>query len=92
MAAEFIARPQSQEAVEGEKAELVCSVSKDSYEVKWFSGSEELQTGDKYEIVSEGKRRALIVKNCELKDEGAFTACIGSVKASADLTVIGGCC
>lgn len=77
--------------VEGEKAQFVCSVSKETTEVKWFRADKELQTGDKYEIVSEGKSRALIVKNCELKDEGAFTAYIDSVKASADLHVIGKC-
>lgn len=89
LAAEFIARPQNQEAVEGEKVEFVCSVSKENYEVKWFKGDKEITTDDKYEIVVDGKRRALIVKNCELKDEGAFTAHIGSVKATADLLVIG---
>lgn len=91
LAAEFIARPQSQEVVEDEQAQFVCSVSKETYEVKWFRGDKELQTGDKYEIISEGKRRALIVKNCELKDEGAFIACIDTVRASADLHVTGKC-
>uniref|UniRef100_A0A8C1GY53 Titin n=1 Tax=Cyprinus carpio TaxID=7962 RepID=A0A8C1GY53_CYPCA len=88
LAAEFIARPQNQEAVEGEKAEFVCSVSKENYEVKWFKGDKEITTDDKYEIVVDGKRRALIVKNCELKDEGAFTAHIGSVKATEALKII----
>lgn len=89
LAAEFISRPQNQEAVEGEKAEFVCSVSKETYEVKWFRGNQQVETGDKYTVVSEGKRRALVVKNCELKDEGGYVAHIGSVKASADLSVIG---
>lgn len=89
LAAEFIARPQNKEVVEGEKAEFSCSVSKETYEVKWFRGDKEVEAGDKYTIVSEGKRRALIVKNCELKDEGGYVARIGSVKASADLYVIG---
>lgn len=75
--------------VEGEKAEFVCSVSKETYEVKWFRGDKEVETGDKYIVVSEGKRRALIVKNCQLKDEGGYVAHIGTVKASADLFVIG---
>ena len=70
LAAEFISRPQNQEVVEGEKAEFVCSVSKETYEVKWFRGDKEINVGDKYDIVSEGKRRALIVKKCETKDEG----------------------
>ncbi|TDH06482.1 hypothetical protein EPR50_G00113840 [Perca flavescens] len=88
LAAEFIARPQNQEAVEGEKAEFVCSVSKETYEVKWFRGETEVHPGEKYSVVSEGKRRALIVKSCELKDEGGYVAQIGSVKASAELYVI----
>lgn len=89
LAAEFLARPQNQEVVEGEKAEFSCSVSKDTYEVKWFRGDKEIEAGDKYGIISEGKRRALIVKSCELKDEGGYTAHIGTVKAVADLLVIG---
>lgn len=89
LAAEFIARPQNQEVVEGEKAEFACSVSKDTYEVRWFLGDKEIQAGDKYTIISEGKRRALIVKNCSLKDEGNYVAHIGSIKASAGLFVIG---
>lgn len=75
--------------MEGEKAEFVCSVSKETYEVKWFRRDKEVETGDKYMVISEGKRRALIVKNCQLKDEGGYVAHIGSVKASADLFVIG---
>lgn len=75
--------------VEGEKVEFACSVSKDTYDVKWFRGDKELASGDKYTIISEGKRRALIVKNCDLKDEGNYVAHIGAIKASASLAVIG---
>lgn len=89
LAAEFISRPQSQEVVEGEKAQFVCSVSKDSYDVKWLRGDKELQTDDKYEIISDGKSRILVVKKCELSDEGPFVALIGATRASADLIVLG---
>lgn len=75
--------------VEGEKAEFVCSVSKDTYEVKWLKGDKELQADDKYDIISDGKKRVLVIKSCELKDEGGFIAVIGSTRASANLTVIG---
>lgn len=75
--------------MEGEKVEFTCSVSKETYEVKWFRDDKEVESGGKYTVVSEGKRRALILKNCELKDEGGYVAHIGSVKASADLFVIG---
>lgn len=75
--------------MEGQAAEFTCSVSKETYEVKWFRGNKELETGDKFTIVSEGKRRVLTVKNCELKDEGGYVAHIGTIKASADLLVTG---
>lgn len=89
LAAEFLSRPQSQEVVEGEKAEFSCSVSKDSYEVKWLRGDKELQTDEKYEIISDGKRRVLRVKDCQRVDEGPFVALIGATRASAELTVLG---
>lgn len=77
--------------MEGEKAEFSCSVSKDTYEVKWFRGDQELQEDEKFTIISEGKRRLLIVNDCKLTDMGGFIAHIGTVKASADLSVIGEC-
>uniref|UniRef100_A0A4W6E3Q2 Uncharacterized protein n=1 Tax=Lates calcarifer TaxID=8187 RepID=A0A4W6E3Q2_LATCA len=86
---DFISRPQSQEVVEGEKAEFTCSVSKDTYEVKWLKDDKELEAGDKYQMVSDGKRRTLVIKNCEPKDEGGYVVMIGPTRASADLTVLG---
>uniref|UniRef100_A0A8C4S578 Titin n=1 Tax=Erpetoichthys calabaricus TaxID=27687 RepID=A0A8C4S578_ERPCA len=88
--AEFIARPQNQEVLEGDKAEFVCSVSKEAFEVKWFKGSEELEIGDKYNIISDGKRRVkhtLIVRDCGLADEGEYTVIAGQDKSTAELII-----
>ena len=89
LAAEFTSRPQSQEVVEGEKAEFVCSVSKETYEVKWFRGDKELEAGDKYKMISDGKKRTLLIQSSECKDEGGYIVVIGGNRASADLTVLG---
>lgn len=75
--------------MEGQAAQFTCSVSKETYEVKWFRGDKELETGDKFSIVSEGTKRVLTVKNCQLKDDGGYVAHIGAIKASANLLVIG---
>lgn len=91
LAAEFISRPQNQEVVEGEKAEFTCSVSKETFEVRWLKDEQELHEGDRYQLVSNGKRRTLIIKNSELKDEGGYVVVIGTTRASADLTVLGKC-
>lgn len=89
LAAEFLTRPQNQEVVEGQKAEFTCSVSKDTYSVVWMKDGKELESGDRFEIVSDGKNRTLIIKECELKDEGGYVVVIGETRASADLTVNG---
>lgn len=89
LAAEFISRPQNQEVVEGQKAEFTCSVSKESYSVKWMKDNKELEEGEKYQMVSDGKRRSLVIKNCEPKDEGGYVVVIGATRASADLMVQG---
>lgn len=75
--------------MEGQTAEFTCGVSKETHELKWFRGDKELETGDKFTIVSEGKRRVLMVKDCQLRDEGGYVAHIGAIKASADLVVTG---
>ncbi|MEQ2222441.1 hypothetical protein ILYODFUR_026475, partial [Ilyodon furcidens] len=87
LAAEFLSRPQNQEVVEGQKAEFTCSVSKETFSVKWVKDDKELESGDKYEMVSDGKRRTLIIKDCEPKDEGGYVVVIGETRAGADLTV-----
>lgn len=89
LAAEFISRPQNQEVVEGQKAEFTCSVSKETFEVKWMKGDKQLEAGDKYQMVSDGKRRTLVIKETELKDEGGYVVVIGATRAGADLTVRG---
>lgn len=89
LAAEFTSRPRSLEVVEGEKAEFSCSVSKETFEVKWLKDDKELEAGDKYQMVSDGKRRALVIKDCEPKDEGGYVVMIGATRANASLTVLG---
>lgn len=90
LAAEFISRPQNLEVLEGEKAEFVCSVSKEAFEVQWVKSDTVLESGDKYDITSDGKKRILVVKDAVPKeDEGVYAAMIGLSRAPAELTVIG---
>lgn len=89
LAAEFLSRPRSIEVVEGEKAEFTCTVSKEAFEVKWQKDAQELEAGDKYQMISDGKRRTLVITNCELSDECKYLVTIGATRASAHLTVLG---
>lgn len=75
--------------MEGHRAEFTCTVSKETFSVKWMKDGNELESGDKYELVSDGKKRSLVIKVSELKDEGGYVVVIGETRASADLTVSG---
>lgn len=78
--------------LEGDKAEFVCSVSKEAITVQWLRGDTVLEPGDKYDIISDGKKRTLVVKDSILRDAGKYTVMVGEAKATARLTVIGKFC
>lgn len=89
LAAEFISKPQNVEILEGEKAEFVCSLSKESFAVQWKRDDKTLESGDKYDIIADGKKRILVVKDATLQDMGTYVVMAGAARAAAHLTVIG---
>lgn len=89
LAAEFISKPQNLEILEGEKAEFVCTISKESFEVQWKRDDKTLESGDKYDIIADGKKRILVVKDATLQDMGTYVVMVGAARAAAHLTVIG---
>lgn len=77
-------------AAEGEKARLECELSSGGSEVVWLKGREPVHPGGRYEIVSEGKKQALVIHGLKAGDQGSYT-CMASpeVKTSASLSVDG---
>lgn len=75
--------------LEGDTAEFVCSVSKEAIAVEWMRGDKVLEPDDKYNIISDGKKRTLVVKDSVPGDAGKYTVRVGEAKATARLTVIG---
>lgn len=57
--------------------------------MRWLKDEQELQDGDRYQLVSDGKKRMLVIRKSELRDEGGYVAVIGNTRASADLVVLG---
>lgn len=79
-----------QSATQGEKARLQCELSSETQEVIWVKGKEPILPGGRYEIVSEGKKQALIIHDFKSEDQGSYT-CIASpeTKTSANLLIDG---
>ena len=60
--------------------------------MQWLRGDTVLEPGDKYDIISDGKKRTLVIKDSILRDAGKYTVMVGEAKATARLTVIGKLC
>ncbi|XP_054515741.1 obscurin isoform X36 [Pan troglodytes] len=74
-------------AMEKHRGVLECQVSRASAQVRWFKGSQELQPGPKYELVSDGLYRKLIISDVHTEDEDTYTCDAGDVKTSAQFFV-----
>uniref|UniRef100_A0A673TJK2 Obscurin n=1 Tax=Suricata suricatta TaxID=37032 RepID=A0A673TJK2_SURSU len=74
-------------AMEKHRGVLECQMSRASAQVLWFKGSVELQPGPKYEMVSDGLYRKLIINDVQPEDEDTYTCDAGDVKTSAQFFV-----
>lgn len=76
-------------AMEKHRGVLECQVSRASAQVRWFKGRVELQSGSKYELVSDGLYRKLVINDVQPEDEDTYTCDAGDVKTSAQFFVEG---
>ncbi|XP_077923838.1 obscurin-like [Halichoerus grypus] len=74
-------------AMEKHRGVLECQMSRASAQVQWFKGPVELRPGPKYEMVSDGLYRKLIIKDVQPEDEDTYTCDAGDVKTSAQFFV-----
>ncbi|XP_041519866.1 obscurin isoform X13 [Microtus oregoni] len=74
-------------AMEKHRGVLECQVSRASAQVRWFKGRVELQSGPKYELVSDGLYRKLVINDVQPEDEDTYTCDAGDVKTSAQFFV-----
>ncbi|XP_062951332.1 obscurin isoform X22 [Cynocephalus volans] len=74
-------------AMEKHRGVLECQVSRASAQVQWLKGRVELQPGPKYEMVSDGLYRKLVINDVQPEDEDVYTCDAGDVKTSAQFFV-----
>lgn len=76
-------------AMEKHRGVLECQMSRASAQVRWFKGGVELWPGPKYEMVSDGLYRKLVINEVQPEDEDTYTCDAGDVKTSAQFFVEG---
>ncbi|XP_062424696.1 obscurin isoform X3 [Rhea pennata] len=74
-------------ALEKHRGFLECQVSRASAEVRWYKKDVEIHPSDKYEIVSDGVYRKLIINDADYEDEDTYTCDAFDDKSSAHFFV-----
>lgn len=69
---------------------MICEVSKPSAEVTWYRGDEELPEGGRYEQITDGRKRILIIQDLRMEDAGEYNCRLSpAVRTSATLKLNG---
>ncbi|XP_074757193.1 obscurin isoform X8 [Athene noctua] len=74
-------------ALEKHRGFLECQVSRANAEVKWYKKDVEIHPSDKYEIVSDGVYRKLIINDADYEDEDTYTCDAFDDKSTANFFV-----
>lgn len=59
--------------------------------MKWFKDGIEIRKGKKYDIISKGAERILVISKCLFDDEAEYACEAKTARTSGLLTVIGKC-
>ena len=68
---------------------MVCEVSKPGAEVTWYKGDEEIIETGRYEILTEGRKRILVIQNAHLEDAGNYNCRLPSSRTDGKVKVHG---
>lgn len=77
------------EVNENDTVKLICEISKPNAEVTWFKGDEEVPDGGRFEYISDGRKRILVIRNAHPEDASKYTCKFPSSSTTGKLTVHG---
>ena len=86
----FVVKPGAfVESIEDEEAQIVCEISDEVTDVKWYRDGEEIKEDEKFQFKRDGRRRSLIIKDASLEDKAKYTCVLPEDKAATKLFVKG---
>ncbi|KAM5248409.1 myosin-binding protein C, cardiac-type [Ctenodactylus gundi] len=83
----FSKKPRSAEVAAGGAAVFEAETERAGAKVRWQREGRDISAGDKYDVVAEGRRHALTVRDVGPADQGGYAAIAGSSKVKFDLKV-----
>lgn len=91
MKADFVLPLKDQKAKEKTSVEFDCTLTISTDDVHWFLNEVELHPTDTVEILKEGTKHKLILKDVSPQQSGQISVRVGDKTSTANLVVEGGC-
>lgn len=77
----------SQQLIEKDTVTLACELDDAAGEVKWFKGDEEIKPDKRVQVVKEGRKRKLVVRDAKVTDAGQYSCVSNADKTEAEIII-----
>uniref|UniRef100_A0A8C2AYJ4 Myosin binding protein C, slow type n=1 Tax=Cyprinus carpio TaxID=7962 RepID=A0A8C2AYJ4_CYPCA len=74
----------------GGKIRLVVDLADPTVELKWYKNGQEIRPTPKYIFEHKGTQRIMVINNCQINDDAAYSVSAGEEKCTTELFVKGG--
>lgn len=83
----FVKVLKSQQCIEKDTVTLSCEIDDAQGEVQWFRNNEEIKPDKRMQVIKEGRKRKLVIKDCKVTDAGQFKCTTNADKTEAEIII-----
>lgn len=83
----FVKVLKSQQLIEKDTVTLACEIDDEMGEVQWFKGDEEIKPDKRIQIVKDGRKRKLVIKDAKVTDAGMYKCTTNADKTEAEIII-----
>lgn len=77
----------SQQLIEKDTVTLACELDDATGEVKWFKNDEEVVPDKRVQVVKDGRKRKLVIKDAKVTDAGQYSCVSNADKTEAEIVI-----
>lgn len=77
----------SQQLIEKDTVTLACELDDAAGDVKWFKNDEEIVPDKRVQVVKDGRKRKLVIKDAKVTDAGQYACVSNADKTQAEIVI-----
>lgn len=83
----FVKVLKHQQLIEKDTVTLACELDDAAGDVKWFKGDQEIKPDKRIQIVKDGRKRKLVIKDGKVTDAGMYSCVSNADKTEAEIVI-----